>query len=114
MSTPPKASPGAGQDALLDAGATEQLRRFGPVEAAVRRSIEAAQLEATDEGLGAGMIAAAKAVDVAVARSDPYGVAQALRELRETAARLRLDPVSRDGAPTGDVERFLRDLSNPT
>lgn len=114
MTTAPKASPGVGQASLLDAGETEQLRRWGTVEQAMRRSIAAATLEPADEGLGAGAIAAARAVDVASARSDPYGVAQALRELRETCARLRLDPVSRDGAPTGDVERFLRDLASPS
>lgn len=112
--TAAKHGPGTGQESLLGAGETEQLRRVGKVEAAMRRSVDAAALEPTDEGVAEAVVAAAKAVDLAVARSDPYGVAQALRELRETAARLRLDPVSRDGAPAGDVERFLRDLASPS
>lgn len=114
MSTAPKASPGPGQEGLLDEQTVGDLRRAGRVERAMVGALEAAQLEDVDKGVAALLLEACRAVDVASTRSDPYGVAAALREARELAARLRLDPVSRDGAPTGDVERFLRDLNTAT
>lgn len=102
-----------GQESLLDSSVIGDLRRAGRAEKAMAAALLAAALEPVDSGVAALLLEACRAVDVASVRSDPYGVAAALREARELAARLRLDPVSRDGAPTGDVERFLRDLSNP-
>lgn len=73
------------------------------VEAAVRRSLRAAasaqlvgELDAAAGALAAGC---ARAVDHGLTRHDPYAVAAAGRELRETLVRLKLDPMSRD---TGD------------
>lgn len=109
--TEPKARPGAGQDSLLDESTTEQLRHVGRVEAAVSRSVAAARLAAVDEGAGALAIEAARAVDLASHRRDPYGVAAAARELREQLARVLLDPASRQGGPGADVEAFLAELA---
>jgi hypothetical protein len=101
--------PGAGQDTLLGDG--DVRRPIGSVEAAVRRSVEAAGLPASDEGAGALATACAKAVDVGNRRLDPYAVAAAARELREQLIRLRLDPASRDDGSGGDVEWFRRLMS---
>lgn len=109
--TEPKAKPGTGQESLLDEASTEQLRHVGRVEEAVARSVAAAALAAVDEGAGALAIEAARAVDLASHRRDPYGVAAAARELREQLARVLLDPASRQGGPSGDVEAFLAELS---
>jgi hypothetical protein len=109
--TEAKAQPGVGQEALLGGDQVDKLRRVGNVEAAVRRAIKAAALAAVDEGAAELAAAKARAVDIAVTRSDPYGVAAAGRELREQLARLRLDPASREGGPSGDVEAFLAQLA---
>jgi len=106
-----KVQPGQGQASLLGGDQVEQLRKAGRVELAVTRSVAAAKLSAVDEGAGALAIEAARAVDIASTRSDPYGVAAAARELREQLARVRLDPASREGGPAGDVERFLAELA---
>lgn len=77
----------------------------GPVELATRRALAAAKLPATSEGLGELAIAAAKAVDVASRRADPYAIAAAGRELRETFGRIGMGaaaPAAGDGLP-GDM-----------
>lgn len=106
-----KAQPGQGQAQLLDGDQVEQLRRVGRVELAVAAAVEAAALAAVDGGAGALAVECARAVDVASVRQDPYGVAAAGRELREQLARLLLDPASRAGGPSGDVEAFLAEMA---
>lgn len=92
--------PQAGQGELLAPGDVDRPVRH--VERAVAASVEAAQLDDRDKGLAALAVETARAVDVASRRLDPYGVAAAARELRETLIRLRLDPVSRDGGGASD------------
>lgn len=82
----------------------------GIVQRAIRQAVDAAQLDDRDQGMAAAAEAAARAVDLAHGRRDPYAVAAAVRELRETLIRLRLDPVSRDGQDAGDVEKWLSGL----
>lgn len=82
----------------------------GDLAAAVARSVAAAQLDARDEGTGQLAVACARAVDAAGRRGDPYAVAAAGRELRETLIRLRLDPQARHGADAGEVADFLAGL----
>lgn len=92
-------------------GLTVPEGRAGFTQAAVARSIKAAQLDDRDEGAGALALACARAVDLAHGRQDPYAVASAARELRETLQRLKLDPVSREGADAGGVEAWLKELA---
>ncbi len=85
--------------------------KAGAVRAAVVAAVEAAQLDDRDKGTGALAIACAAAVDVALTtRRDPYAVASAARELRETLTRLRMDPVSREGNDAGQVQTWLDQL----
>lgn len=85
--------------------------RAGAVRTAVVAAVEAAQLDDRDQGTGALAIACAAAVDLALTtRRDPYAVASAARELRETLTRLRMDPVSREGNDAGDVQSWLDKL----
>jgi hypothetical protein len=85
-------------------------RRVGRVEAAYVAAVEAARADGTigvlDAGLAGLAIELARAVDVASWKSDPYGVAQAGKELREVSNRLKLDPTAR-GTGTGDAAREL-------
>lgn len=106
MSNDDPRRPQAGQASLLDAGDVDRPVRH--VEAAVRRSVEAADLADVDAGGGELAVACARAVDVANRRLDPYGVAAAARELREQLIRLRLDPASRDDGGASDAEWFRR------
>lgn len=92
---------------LGDAGAGGKA---GPLQAAIARSVAAAQLDDRDEGAGALAVACARAVDLAHYRRDPYAVAAAARELREQLIRLRLDPQARLGADAGGVEKWLEQL----
>lgn len=69
--------------------------RSGRVEAAVRESIEAADLPALDRGAGALAIELARSIDLGSIRHDPYAVAQAAGPLREQLIRLKLDPAAR-------------------
>lgn len=103
--------PAVGQAELIGRGDVDRpVRR---VEAAVARAVDAANLDDRDLGMAALAVECGTAVDVASRRLDPYGVAAAARELRETLVRLKLDPVSRDG--TGDdLEALLAQLSAPT
>lgn len=84
--------------------------KAGPTQDAVAKAIEAAQLDDRDKGAGALALACARAVDLAHYRRDPYAVAAAARELRETLARLKLDPTAREGADAGKVEEWLAGL----
>lgn len=106
-----KAQPGQGQAQLLDGDQVEQLRRVGRVEQQVAAAVKAAALAPVDAGAAALAVESARAVDVASVRQDPYGVAAAGRELAAQLAALKLTPASREGGPTGDVERFLAELA---
>lgn len=77
----------------------------GPVERATRRALAAAALPATSEGLGELAIAAAAAVDVAARKRDPYAIAAAGRELRETFGRLGVGAAAPTGNPD-DADMF--------
>lgn len=102
-------------------GGTEPLpfvvasRQPGSVERAVTATIEHARhadkLEDLDAGIAQLAIAAAQAVDLAIGARDPYAFSQPARELRETLARLKLDPIAR-GTGTGrdPFDEFLEDL----
>lgn len=111
---PPGKRPGQGQD-LLNLGEIEV--RVGRVERAFKAAVDAAtrdgDLDAVDSGLAGLAVELARAVDVASRKSDPYGVAAAGRELREVAARLRLDPTARGGMTSDALGDFLRDLADP-
>lgn len=80
------------------------------LEVAVREAITAASLDDRDKGMAGLAISCARAVDLAHGRRDPYAIATAARELRETLVRLRLDPASRMGADAGGVESWLAGL----
>lgn len=87
---------------------------LGYVGKAVQASVEAAALDSRDKGAGALAVACARAVDTAQRRGDPYAVAAAARELRETLIRLRLDPVARLGNDAGQLQTWLAGLQAPT
>lgn len=95
--------PGLGDDSQL-AGPT------GHLVAVVREAITAAQLDDRDKGMGELAVSCARAVELAQGRRDPYAVAAAARELRETLTRLRMDPASRQGNDAGNVEAWLAGL----
>lgn len=71
------------------------------VERAVVDATCAAGLKPVDAAIAALAVELGRAVDVASVRNDPYGVATAARELRETLIRLKLDPASREGTADG-------------
>lgn len=83
------------------------------LQTAVAAAVKAASLDDRDAGMAALAVSCARAVDLAHGRRDPYAVATAARELRETLIRLRLDPASRMGADAGSVEGFLASLATP-
>jgi hypothetical protein len=83
------------------------------VESAVRKACTAAQLDERDQGAAELAAAAARGVDLALGRRDPFAVAAAVRELRETLTRLRMDPASREGSDAGEVASWLAQLANP-
>lgn len=97
------------QGELFGAGDV-QTGRLGKVERAVRAAVAAAALDDRDGGAAELAAASARAVDVAVMRSDPYAVAQAGRELSAQLTRLRLDPQARIGADANSVQTFLDSL----
>lgn len=105
--------PGNGQGALLDpADVDRPVRR---VEGAVQGAVESAgHLADVDRGMAALAVELGRAIDTASRRLDPYGVAAAARELRETLVRLQLDPVSRADAADGQLADLLADLGRPT
>jgi hypothetical protein len=69
----------------------------GYLQRHVAAAIVAAELDDRDKGM-------------AHYRRDPYAVAAAARELRETLVRLRMDPASRLGNDAGQVETWLESL----
>lgn len=84
--------------------------KAGYCQTMVAAAVDAASLDDRDKGMGALAIACARAVDLAQVRRDPYAVASAARELRETLTRLRMDPAARVGADAGNVEKWLAGL----
>lgn len=84
--------------------------RPGHTQEQVQKAIKAAALDDRDLGMAALAEACARAVDLAHGRRDPYAVAAAARELRETLMRLKLDPVAREGNDAGGVEKWLQEL----
>lgn len=88
-------------DETLDLGGADLYGKPRRVERATEEALEAASLSPLDKAAGAVARELARAVDVASGRRDPYGVATAARELREQLIRLRLDPMSREGAADG-------------
>jgi hypothetical protein len=100
------------QPALFD----PKKSRKGRVELAVDRAVRAAQADKAIGTLDAGLIAQARtlaaALDQSAADREGWLVARLAGELRETLARLRLDPTSR-GAHRGELAGFLADLGRP-
>jgi hypothetical protein len=90
--------------------------RKGRVEVAVDKAVRAAQADKAIGPLDAGLIALARtlarSLDGAAAGGDRWVTARLAGELRETLARLRLDPTSR-GAHRGELAGFLADLARP-
>lgn len=81
------------------------------VEQAVIDATAAAELSPKDAAAAALAVALGRAVDVALVRNDPYGVAQAANPLREQLIRLKLDPASR-GDSANDFARWLDELDD--
>lgn len=81
--------------------------------AAVHAARDAQALEPTDDGLAALAVELGRAVDVASRAMDVRGVATAAKELREVAARLRMDPTSR-GSVGDAFSDLLQELSTPS
>jgi hypothetical protein len=103
----------AEQPALFASGRA----RKGRVEVAVDKAVRAAQKEHTLGELDAGLVALARtlarSVDGAAAGGDRWVTARLAGELRETLARLRLDPTAR-GADRAELADFLASLGRPT
>jgi hypothetical protein len=86
----------------------------GPVEQATRRSLNAAALDAVDEGAGQALLTLAWALDAARVAGKFYGVAQAAPPYLEQARALGLVlDAGKEGS--GDaVDAWLRGLTSPT
>ena len=88
----------------------------GRVEVAVDKAVRAAQRDKAIGELDAGLIALARtlarSLDGAASANDRWVTARLAGELRETLARLRLDPTAR-GAHRGELAGFLADLARP-
>ena len=96
------AGAGGGQEPL-ELADLDTSRPVGRVEAAVRRSVQAAGLSAADEGAAEAAAMLGRGMDLAAAvRRDPYAVAAVGKPLMEQLARLGLDPESRSGGPAPD------------
>lgn len=111
-----------GQEALeLDVDLQAGRRPAGRVEQLVAGSLDAAcRTERLDPDLDAGAAALAVSMARAIDRSghDAYAVAAVGRELSALLARLKLDPVSREGAsPAGGIGdqagEWLRRVTEP-
>lgn len=105
----------AGQEPLELEG-VEQGRPQGAVEAAVRRAVQAAELEAQDGGAAATAIGLARGLDLALGRRDPYAVAAMGKPLTEQLSRLHLDPEARgkrrpDGPADDPWDRLVDELA---
>ena len=108
MSGPDKGAQGA-----LDLGGADLYGKARRVEQATEAAVKAARLDDVDQAAAALAVELGRAVDVASTRKDPYGVATAARELRETLTRLRLDPASRESTGTNGDLSWL-DALGPT
>lgn len=95
--------PDKGEQGALDLGGANLYGKPRRVEQATEAAVKAARLDDVDQAAAALAVELGRAVDVASTRKDPYGVATAARELRETLTRLRLDPASRESNRTDDV-----------
>jgi len=104
--------PRARQEAL-DLGAAGR-HGIGRVErrtaAAIRHAKAEDKLGRLDDGACALAVELARAVDLGAAKSDPYAVATAARELREVMARLRLDPTARGASDRDPLAEWLDGL----
>jgi len=102
----------ADQPALFD----PRKPRKGRVELAVDKAVRAAQADKAIGTLDAGLVALARtlaaSLDGAAGADDRWVTARLAGELRETLARLRLDPTAR-GAHRGELAGFLADLGRP-
>lgn len=91
--------------------------RIGRVERALNVALVAARRAGSLADVDAAVIALARAqargVDVAEGARDVWALARVSSELRETLARLRLDPVSR-GARGDQLVDFLERIGRPT
>ena len=91
--------------------------RKGRVEVAVDKAVRAAQREQTLGELDAGLIALARtlarSLDGAAAGSERWVTARLAGELRETLARLRLDPTAR-GADRAELADLIASLGRPS
>lgn len=85
---------GAGAQEPLELGQVE-ARPAGSVEAAVRRAVQAAELDPRDVGAAEAAAGLARGLDLALGRRDPYAVAAIGKPLTEQLARLHLDPEAR-------------------
>jgi hypothetical protein len=102
-------------DALpgLDGSEVAALQPVGPLELAVRKSVQAAALDDRDVAAGELAAQAARFVDLSAKRRDPFAGAATVRECREQLVRLRLDPTARLGNDAGELARFLEQLAEP-
>lgn len=90
-------------------------RDVGPVEAATRASLQAAQLDPLDAGAGEALAVLAWAMDAARDAGKFYGVAQAGPPYLEQARALGLTVDSRKDEGGDDTfGQLLRELSQPT
>lgn len=99
------------QPALFGAGQVD--RAAGPVEAATRRSLDAAQLDKRDEGAGQALLALAWALDAARSAGKFYGVAQAAAPYLEQARALGLTVDARKEDSPDATDAWLRSLTAP-
>ena len=84
------------------------------VVAAVDEGVRQGVVTSLDGGLAALAVACGRAVDVALTRNDPYGVAAAAQRLTECLTRLKLDPSAREAVKADGVTELLRSLSEPS
>lgn len=90
----------------------------GEVEAATRRSVDAAQLDERDAGLAAALIAHARSLDrFAREQRASYGTTHGLPPFVEAARALGLSPDAESRKDTGtddEFTRLMRQLAAPT
>lgn len=111
MTAADDAKAAAAQGDLFDGDDQVGRMRRTPMADAIKAAVESAQLDDRDKGMAQLAIECGYAVDVAQRRRDPYAVAAAARELRETLIRLQLDPTSRGEGNRGDsFDEWLRGI----